>query len=268
MIERKEQASGGPADQAQTPARTVPTVPIFGIPFSRMNMKDTVAYLTEAIQGGKPHQIITGNPIMVMAALNDPKYMEIMKSAELIVPDGTGVVWAAEYCGVPVAERVAGFDLLHELMHVGESYQWRVYLLGSTEEVIQETASRLQKQYPGIVVCGYRDGFFGESEDPEVIAQIRAASPHLLFVARGADTQEPWIGKYKEQLGVPLMMGVGGSFDIISGRSKRAPVVFQKLRAEWLYRLLKEPKRAKRMLALPQFVLKVKREKENVTKIV
>ena len=253
-------------EQVQT--GSVPTVPIFGIPFSRMDMKDTVAYLEEVVRTRQIHQVITGNPIMVMTALEDPKYMEVMKSAELVVPDGTGVVWAANYCGTPVAERVAGFDLLHELMRVGETYRWRVFLLGSTPEVIQETASRLQKQYPGVVICGYRDGFFDSDQDDEVIAEIREAAPDLLFVARAVNNQEPWIGEHKHKLGVPLVMGVGGSFDVISGKSKRAPVLFQKMRAEWLYRLLREPTRAKRMLALPQFVAKVVREKENVTKSV
>lgn len=193
--------------------------------------------------------------------------MNVMKQAELIVPDGTGVVWAANYVGHPVPERVAGFDLLHELLAAGENYHWKVYLLGSTSEVIQATAKRVHELYPAITVCGKRDGFFGPKEDEAVIAAIREANPDLLFVARGADTQEPWIGKYKEQLGVPVMMGVGGSFDVISGRTKRAPKLFQKLRAEWLYRLLKEPSRYKRMLALPKFAAKVMREKENVTKV-
>lgn len=110
----------------------IPTVPIFGIRVSKVDMKTTVSYLTEAVHNRVPHQVITANPIMVMAALENPSYMEIMKSAELVVPDGTGVVWAADYCKEPVAERVAGFDLLHELLRQGESYNWRVYLLGST----------------------------------------------------------------------------------------------------------------------------------------
>ncbi|WP_225999690.1 WecB/TagA/CpsF family glycosyltransferase [Paenibacillus sp. BJ-4] len=244
----------------------VPTVPIFGVRVSRLNMKDTLNVLIQAVESRRPHQVITANPIMVMAALEDPKYMSVMKQAELIVPDGTGVVWAANYVGHPVPERVAGFDLLHELLRAGENYHWKVYLLGSTSEVIQATAQRVHELYPGITVSGQRDGFFGPEEDEAVIAAIREANPDLLFVARGADTQEPWIGKYKEQLGVPVMMGVGGSFDIISGKMKRAPKLFQKLRAEWLYRLLKEPSRYKRMLALPKFAVKVMREKENVTK--
>lgn len=244
----------------------IPTVPIFGIRVSKVDMKATVAYLTEAVRAREPHQVITANPIMVMTALENPAYLEIMKSAELVVPDGTGVVWAANYCHEPVAERVAGFDLLHELLHEGESYGWKVYLLGSTAEVIRETASRLQTKYPGIVIAGYHDGFFGPEEDEEIITGIIKTRPDLLFVARGADSQEPWIAKYKSRLNIPVMMGVGGSFDVISGKSKRAPIVFQKLRAEWLYRLLKEPTRYKRMLALPKFAVKVLRDKDKVTK--
>ncbi|OKP85857.1 N-acetylmannosaminyltransferase [Paenibacillus helianthi] len=245
----------------------IPTVPIYGIRVSKIDMKATVSYLTDAVQKREPHQVITANPIMVMMALENPAYMEIMKSAELVVPDGTGVVWAAEYCKQPVAERVAGFDLLHELLHRGESYNWKVYLLGSTPEVIRETASRLQTQYPGIIIAGYHDGFFGPDADEEIISGIVKAQPDLLFVARGADSQEPWIAKYKTRLNIPVMMGVGGSFDVISGKSRRAPKAFQKLRAEWLYRLLKEPTRYKRMLALPKFAVKVLREKDKVTKV-
>ncbi|MDT0124421.1 WecB/TagA/CpsF family glycosyltransferase [Paenibacillus sp. RRE4] len=245
---------------------SIPTVSIYGIPFSKLTMKETVQVLEEAVLSKQPHQVITANPIMVMAALENPAIMKVMKDAEMIVPDGTGVVWAAGYCGDPVAERVPGFELLHELLRVGENYRWGVYLLGSTPEVIQETAVRLQQQYPAIRIVGYRDGFFGSAEDEQVVTSIRKAAPDLLFVARGADTQEPWIHKHKHSLQVPVMMGVGGSFDVISGKSKRAPKLFQKLRLEWFYRLLREPSRAGRMLALPKFAVKVMRDKENVTK--
>ncbi|MCZ1264113.1 WecB/TagA/CpsF family glycosyltransferase [Paenibacillus tundrae] len=245
----------------------IPTVSIYGIPFSKLTMKETVEVLRQAVLTKQPHHVITANPIMVMAALENPAMMKVMQSAEMIVPDGTGVVWAANYCGEPVAERVPGFELLHELLRVGENYRWGVYLLGSTPEVIQETAVRLQEQYPAIRIVGYRDGYFGPAEDEQVVASIHEAAPDLLFVARGADTQEPWIHKYKDALQVPVTMGVGGSFDVISGKSKRAPKVFQKLRLEWFYRLLREPSRAGRMLALPKFAVKVMRDKENVTKV-
>lgn len=243
-----------------------PTVSVFEIPFSKLSMKDTVKFLTEAVQSRQPHHVITANPIMVMTAVNHPEYKQMMQNAEIIVPDGTGIVWAASVGGEPLEGRVTGFELLHELLKVGETYRWKFFLLGTTSEVIQEAAERLQMQYPAAIICGYRDGFFGPDEDAAVIEQIRAASPDILFVARGADTQEPWIAQHKQSLKVPVVMGVGGSFDIISGKLKRAPKVFQKLRLEWFYRLLKEPTRYKRMLALPKFVVKVLREKENVTK--
>ncbi len=246
---------------------TIPTVPIYGLNVSKLNMDDTVRHVEHLIEQRQPNQIITANPIMIMTALEQPQYMHVMKNAELLVPDGAGLVWAASTCGQPVAERVAGFDLLHRLMDLGQQRGWKVYLLGSSPDVIQDTAARLQSLYPGTVIAGYRDGFFGPDQDAEVIAAIREANPDILFVARGLDTQEPWIGKYKQELGVPIMMGVGGSFDIISGRSKRAPVLFQKMRMEWFYRLLKEPHRYKRMLVLPKFAVKVLKDKESVTKV-
>lgn len=247
-------------------SETIPVVPIFGLPFSRMSMDETVHHLTRAIELRQTTQVITANPIMVMAALEDPKYGQVMKEAELIVPDGAGVVWAANYVGMPVKERVAGFDLLHRLMQVGEQKRWKVYLLGTSQEIISEAAARLQQKFPLVELVGFHHGYFSDAEDAQVIQKIRQAAPDLLFVARAANNQEPWIHKYKHELGVPLVMGVGGSFDIIAGRLKRAPILFQKLRLEWFYRLLQEPKRYKRMLALPQFMVKVVREKENVTK--
>lgn len=242
------------------------TVPLYGIPFSTMSMDETVEYLTKAIEDKRQHHVITANPIMVMAALDDPKYAGMMKKADLIVPDGAGVVWAAKYAGNPVTERVTGFELLHRLMKQGEKRRWRAYLLGTTPEIIEAAAEKLQLQYPQIRIVGWHDGFFGEEQDDEVVATIREAAPDMLFVARGADNQEPWIAKHRKSLGVPLIMGVGGSFDIISGRLKRAPVLFQKLKLEWFYRLLQEPKRYKRMLVLPKFVLKVLRDKEKAMK--
>jgi N-acetylglucosaminyldiphosphoundecaprenol N-acetyl-beta-D-mannosaminyltransferase len=245
---------------------TYPRVNIFGVPISKMNMRQTVDYITEAIAAREPHQVITANPIMVTAALNDPSYMRLMKEAELIVPDGAGVVWAAAYVGNPVEQRVAGFDLMHELMKRGQEHGWKVFLVGSSPENIQAAANRLKELYPKLSLVGFRDGYFGEKEDESVIETIRTASPDILLVGRSAATQEPWIYKYKRQLGIPIMMGVGGSFDVLSGKLKRAPKLFIKLRLEWFYRLLQEPWRYKRMLDLPKFALKVIREKENVQK--
>ncbi len=240
------------------------TTNIFDIPISVMSMRETVEYLSEAIRTKCVHQVITANPIIVMAALEDAAYMSVMQQAELIVPDGTGVVWAASRLDKPVAERVAGYDLLHELLREGAPLGWKAYLLGAEPEVIRIAAARIREMYPGIQIVGERDGYFTDDEDREVIADIRAQQPDLLFVARSAKNQEPWIGKYKDELHVPIMMGVGGSFDAIAGKNKRAPELWIRLRLEWLYRLLKEPSRWRRMLALPKFAWLVLRTKRRV----
>lgn len=242
----------------------VPVTSIFGVNVSKLDMKGTVEVLERAVASKKPHQVITANPIMIMAALESEENMRAMREAELIVPDGAGVVWAAEEFGDPVAERVAGFDLLHQLMKRGEQLGWTAYLLGAAEEVVQEAAGRLQKQYPKVRIVGVRNGYFGAQENAGVIESIRQAQPDLLFVARDAKTQEPWIARHKHELGASVIMGVGGSFDVISGKTKRAPIFMQKLRLEWFYRLAKEPSRLPRMMALPQFMRKVKKAKKRI----
>lgn len=245
---------------------SIPTVSIYGVPVSRLNMQQTVAYLTATIEQGVPQQVVTANPIILMAGIEDPSFMKTLREADLVVPDGTGLVWAASYVGQPVAERVAGYDLIHELMKAGSSRGWKVYLLGAAPGIAEAAAAKLTSLYPGIRVAGCRDGFFPDIEDDAVIADVTAKAPHLLLVARATNNQDPWIGKYKDRLGVPVMMGVGGSFDVLAGRVKRAPLLFQRLRLEWFYRLLREPSRYRRMLVLPKFALKVIKDKENVTK--
>lgn len=246
---------------------TIPKVSIFGVPFSKLSMNETVNLVTRMIESREPHQIITANPIMVMSAVDSPTYLDLLQAADLVVPDGAGIVWAANYVGNPVAERVAGFDLLHRLMQLGELKGWKVYLLGASPEMIEAAANSLKRQYPALQLVGYRDGYFQAAEDAAVIANIREHDPDILLVGRSADKQEPWIAHYKQQLGVPVIMGVGGSFDVLSGKLKRAPGIFQKLRMEWFYRLLQEPWRYKRMLVLPKFAMKVIREKKNVQNI-
>ncbi len=240
----------------------VPHVSIFGISISKLNMKETIQYLTNAILFQQPHHVITANPIMIMKALEEPNFMKVMQTAELVVPDGTGIVWAAKYLGYPVAERVAGCDMIYELMKAAKSYQWRIYLLGASPEVVQETAYRLQRDYPHIDLAGFHHGYFTSDEDERIIKQIEAAKPHILFVARSLERQDAWINQHRDRLNVPVMMGVGGSFDVIAGKVKRAPKEFQKLRLEWFYRLASEPSRYKRMLVLPKFVGKVIRSKK------
>jgi N-acetylglucosaminyldiphosphoundecaprenol N-acetyl-beta-D-mannosaminyltransferase len=246
--------------------RPYPTVSLYGVPFSKMDMQETVAYLTEAIASRRPHRVVTGNPIMLMVGLENPSFHRALATAELIVPDGAGVVWAARHVKQPVKERVAGFDLMHELLREGEKRSWSVYLLGASPEIIETTHANFQKKYPGIRFIGHRDGYFSDKEDGAVVAAVRAANPDLLFVARATMNQEPWIEKYQNVLGVPVIMGVGGSFDVVSGKLKRAPAFFRRAGLEWFYRLIQEPSRYKRMLVLPRFAFKVIKDREKVLK--
>jgi polysaccharide pyruvyl transferase CsaB len=233
------------------------TINLYGIEVSRRTLQQTADKLQQAIADKQKTQVVTVNPIMMMEGFRSEPYMNMLRNAEMVIPDGTGVVWAARHFGTPVQERVAGFDLFQELMRRGKDLGWKVYLLGSSPEVVQATAENLQSMYPGIQIVGVQDGFFTGEDDQLVVADINEKQPDILLVARSMALQDPWIEYYKKQLHVSVMMGVGGSFDVISGKSKRAPQIFIKFHAEWLYRLLKEPWRAKRMLALPQFVLKV-----------
>lgn len=256
-------------DNSQSTRFTIPRMPVtplYGVHISKWNMEETLDYLQQHIDGKerKPHQVITANPIMMMAGLENAAFMNVLRSAELVVPDGIGIVAAARIVRDNIPQRVAGIDLMQELLRIGSRKRYRVYFLGSTDEVVKAVIQQVQRRYPGVQIAGSHHGFFGEEEDKQRVQEIRGSKPDILFVARGLDTQEPWIGRYKEALNVPVMMGVGGSFDVLAGKVKRAPVLFQKTGMEWFYRLMKEPSRYKRMLVLPKFVWKVFRERNQL----
>jgi N-acetylglucosaminyldiphosphoundecaprenol N-acetyl-beta-D-mannosaminyltransferase len=170
-------------------------------------------------------------------------------------------VYAAKWTGQPITERVTGIELLEALMKQADQHHWNVYLLGAAPDVNRLAAEKLAERYPGARVVGYRDGFFHKDEEEQIVQEIVERKPHLLFVAMGAPKQDQWIASHWLQLQVPLVMGVGGSFDVIAGKVKRAPVLWQKLHLEWMYRLLSQPSRWKRQLAIPRFVWTVLSEK-------
>lgn len=252
---------------AQFAKPRMPSAQLYGVSISKWGMDETVSYLQQHIESGekrRPHQVVTINPIMMMAGLENEQFMSVLRSAELVIPDGIGVVIASRFVRDPIPQRVAGIDLMQKLLRLGSRRRYRVYFLGSTEDVVEEVVRQVNRRYPGVQIAGYHHGFFGEEEDKQRVQEIRESNPDILFVARGLDTQEPWIGRYKKQLDVPVMMGVGGSFDVMAGKVKRAPVLFQKTGMEWFYRLMKEPSRYKRMLALPKFMWKVYRERDQI----
>lgn len=242
-------------------------IEILGAKISDLDMVETLCALAAYIDvGRKPsaeaetlHHIVTLNAEILYKAQTDERLLDIINRAALVTPDGSGIVMAArELCGREIS-RVTGIDLMTELCRQSVACGWRVYLLGAAPGVAEQAAQKLHEQY-GTAICGWHDGYFKPEEQAWIIGEINDKKPDILLVALGAPRQEFWIDENHDKLRVPLVIGVGGCFDVISGNLKRAPLFFQRMGIEWLWRLLKEPWRFKRMLALPKFWLLVKRE--------
>lgn len=231
-------------------------VNILGVSFSKLNMKETLDTLTDVVESKRDHvfHVITANPEIVIGAKQDPKLKQITDAANLITPDGIGIVMASRWKKEPVAERVAGYDLLLNLLERGNQKGWSFFFLGSSEEVNQQATDIIVEKYPNLKVAGRHHGFF-KAKESELIQQINEAQPDFLIVALGAPRQEQWIFDHRDQLHTKVAIGVGGSLDVIAGKVKRAPLFWQKLNLEWLYRLLSQPTRWKRQLALPKFAI-------------
>lgn len=206
---------------------------------------------------GEPgfHLIVTLGPEMVMRARRDEAFRAAVEAADLVVPDGIGVVLAARWCGIPAPGRVAGIDLLEELCRRLAARSGRVFLLGAAPGVAEVAARRLQERHPGLQVAGVLDGYF--RDDQAVVEALQASGADLLLVGMGSPRQELWMLQHGSRLGIPVGMGVGGSFDVLAGRLRRAPRWMIRLGLEWLYRLLREPGRLGRQMALPRFLLAV-----------
>lgn len=220
-------------------------------------MAAAVAKVEQYIGEGRPRLIATANAEMVMTAQEDRELAGVLAAADLVVADGAGVVWAARHAGQPVPERVAGYDLAQALLARAADRGWRVYFFGGAPGVADTAAAKATTRHPGLTVVGVRNGFFTPDEEPAIIAAIKAAQPHILLVALGVPKQEKWLARHLAELAVPVAMGVGGTFDVMAGVAKRAPLWMQQSGLEWLYRLYREPYRLIRMLALPRFVLRV-----------
>lgn len=234
---------------------------ILGVRVDNVNYNQALSLIESFIESRTPHQVVTVNPEFIVAAQSDEDFRTILNASSLALPDGVGLLWAARLLGHPLQERVTGVDTLQRLAALAARKGYRLFLLGAAPGVAVETAARLCQTYPGVTIVGTHAGSPAPAEEDEIVRLIQRARPDILFVAYGAPAQDKWIARNLERLGVPVAMGVGGAFDFISGRAKRAPRWVQRLGLEWLHRLCHQPWRWRRMLALPKFVWLVIRER-------
>lgn len=230
-------------------------IEILGSPVDVLTMQSAVDEIGRRVQSRQTTQVVTANAEILYEAARNPSLFLVLHDAGLVTADGMGPVLASRLLGQPLPERVAGYDLMHELADQGQRAGWRFYLLGARPEVVQAAATQLQQLYPGMVIAGYRDGYFTPEQVPLVLHSIRESKADILFAAMGAPKQDLWLHQHLAASGATVGIGIGGSFDtLLGGPSARAPHWMQRAGLEWLHRLWRQPSRFWRMLALPKFV--------------
>jgi N-acetylglucosaminyldiphosphoundecaprenol N-acetyl-beta-D-mannosaminyltransferase len=217
-------------------------------------MPEALDQIEGFIAKGGPHHVFTADASGLIRAYDDPNLLAIVRRADLVTPDGAGTMLSARMRGITLPERVSGCDLVQRLAERAARNGHRLYLLGAAPGVADAAATKLVQRFPDLVVAGVRDGYFAPAQEPGVVRAIAEARPDILFVALGIPKQEQFIDAHRDTLGAPVLIGVGGSFDVIAGNLRRAPRWMQRLALEWLFRAAQEPKRLGRLTALPRFL--------------
>lgn len=240
-------------------------IKIFGVRVDNLNLDESTNKVEEFLKDEGLKTIYTPNTEIIMACKEDKKLRDIVNSGDLIIPDGIGLIYASNIKKKPLKERVTGFDLSIKILEIANREGYSLYLLGGKEGIAKKAGEKIKEKYPNINIVGYHHGYFkgshlGEKDHPEelaIIDEICEKKPDIIFVGLGFPKQEIWIHENKERLPAKVIIGNGGTMDILSGNIKRAPEIFQKLGLEWFYRLIKEPSRIKRQLVLPKFMIQV-----------
>ena len=207
-------------------------------------MKETLGLVSQAISERKQLHHVVVNAGKIVAMQEDEALRKSVNESDIINADGQAVVWAAKILGKPLKERVAGIDLMENLVKLAHQQNHKIFLLGAKEEVVLKVSEIYQSTYNSNIIAGYRNGYFTREDEPQIAQQIASSGAHMLFVAITSPIKENFLYNHRELLkDVPFVMGVGGSFDVVSGLTKRAPVWMQNAGLEWFYRFLQEPKR-------------------------
>ena len=225
------------------PASSATNLRLRELPLAALTMDQALDRVDEAIARRSRLRIGVVNAAKIVRMTHDPLLSEDVLTSDLILADGASVVWASRLLGRPLPERVAGIDLMMGILRRGQQRSYRVFCLGATEEVLAAASSRMRAEFPGVSIVGCRNGYFTEEEEEGVAREIAAARPDVIFVAMTSPKKERFLGRWGGRLDVPVWHGVGGSFDVLAGRVRRAPVLWQRLGLEWLFRVLQEPGR-------------------------
>jgi len=216
---------------------------ILGSNIDALTMDETIAKVEELIEARRYTQHVVVNAGKINLMQKDKNLRKIVNTCPLINADGMSVVWASKFLGKSLPERVAGIDLFDNLVRISEEKEYKLYFFGAKQEVVEKVVEIYKEKYPRIKVVGCRNGYFKDDESMKIAEEIRDAKPDILFVAFSSPQKEYWINEYLEVMQVPFVMGVGGSFDVVAGKTKRAPVWMQDMGLEWFYRFLQEPGR-------------------------
>jgi len=249
-------------------------VSICGVNIDNVTMDEAREVVTDHLEkkNRSVMRVYTPNTEIVMESKDDSKLRDLLNQGDLIIPDGIGLIYGSKIRKKPLKERVTGFDLSIELLKLANEKEYSIYLLGCKEGVAKKAGENIKKEYPNIRIAGYHNGYFkgshigieGSQEEKDIIRDINDSKTDILFVGLGFPKQESWINDHLGELNIGLAIGNGGTMDILSGNSKRAPEIYQKLGLEWFYRLVKEPSRIKRQILLPKFIFHVIFNKDSV----
>ncbi len=229
---------------------------VLGIPVDKVNLEKAAKKIESFILSQEPHIVITPDSIAILTAKKDKKYREVINHADLVTPDGIGILLASKIYGDPLSERVTGIDLINKLFELGERKGYSFYFLGARKGVAEKAKEKVSKKYPNIKIVGTYHGYIStEEEEKKIKEEIKRKRPNILLVGMGVPKQEIWIYENIKDLNTQVAIGVGGSFDVLSGNIPRAPLWMQKSGIEWTYRLLREPKRIIKIMRIPLFLL-------------